>query len=214
MPNCADFKDDCATDAFIQKQCAATCGVGAAKAAAPANDPKKDGYIKELEAVVDELAVPHRPYATLDELKSKIAKAPKGGADDGKKDAKIKELEGTVNELKTTLGKKDKMIKVLQNMVDELEANQAKASKAAAPANDPKKDGYIKELEVVVDELAVPHRPYASLDELKSKIAKAPKAADAKACPAADGATLDKKNRMIKVLQGMVDELEAKLAKK
>merc|ERR1711998_728804 len=63
MPNCADFKDDCATDAFIQKQCAATCGVGAAKAAAPANDPKKDGYIKELEAVVDELAVPHRPYA-------------------------------------------------------------------------------------------------------------------------------------------------------
>merc|ERR1712159_178453 len=138
MPNCADFKDDCATDAFIQKQCAATCGVGAAKAAAPANDPKKDGYIKELEAVVDELPVPHRPYATLDELKSKIAKAPKGGADDGKKDAKIKELEGTVNEL---------------------------------------------------------------------KIAKAPKAADAKACPAADGATLDKKNRMIKVLQGMVDEL-------
>ena len=54
-----------------------------------------------------------------------------------------------------------------------LEANQGKATKAAAPANDPKKDSYIKELEMVVDELAVPHRPYASLDELKSKIAKA-----------------------------------------
>ena len=57
MPNCADFKDDCATDAFIQKQCAATCGGGAAKAAAPTNERAEHGHSEPLTADSADVAV-------------------------------------------------------------------------------------------------------------------------------------------------------------
>ena len=57
MRNCADFKDDCATDAFIQKQCAATCGGGAAKAAAPTNERAEHGHSEPLTADSADVAV-------------------------------------------------------------------------------------------------------------------------------------------------------------